>query len=83
MSHTNDTPVTKTVSSSVTGEPTPDPHENLSQGKAHDHSDHTGVIAGVSTAGGVVLLALAGLIIYNFCGQYITKKRRGAESRGR
>ena len=81
VSHTNDTPVTKTVSSSVTGEPTPDPHENLSQGKAHDHSDHTGVIAGVSTAGGVVLLALAGFLIYKFFGHNISKKLRGDEIR--
>ena len=58
---------------SVTGTPTSEPAEP-------QHKDnHTGVIAGVSTAGGVVLLAIIGVVVAKLFGRRIVRSFRHDE----
>ncbi|WFD00208.1 hypothetical protein MYAM1_002956 [Malassezia yamatoensis] len=67
----SDTVVTSQVS--VTGQPT-------STGSPNQHKDnHTGLIAGVSTAGGVVLLAILGIIFGKLFGRRIVRHFRNDE----
>ncbi|WFD24720.1 hypothetical protein MEQU1_003423 [Malassezia equina] len=64
------TPASTSLPSSTTGSSSSDAHasvdpsQNLSDGKDKKSSDHTGLIAGVCTAGGVVLLSLLLFLLY-------------------
>ena len=58
---------------SVTGTPTSEPAE------PQPKDNHTGVIAGVSTAGGVVLLAIIGVVVAKLFGRRIVRSFRHDE----